>query len=114
MFVVAAKHRLSRIFTEQRIQRIEVPRRGPFPNRNLATGRELVERFVFCKTFVIGCDSSRDVLSCLLAAQPWCVSVDWLASIVRCLYLRQTARVAIQNAREVHHLPEIQNARVFE
>jgi hypothetical protein len=42
------------------------------------------------------------------------VSIDGLASLVGRLHLRQTARVAVQNAGKVHHLAEIQNARVVE
>ena len=114
VLVVAAQHRLPGYSPKQRVERIEIAGGRAFADRNLATGRQLVERLLLREAFVIGRDAGRDVAGRLRAAQPGRVAVDRLAAVVCRLHLRQAGRVAVQDAGKVHHLAEIENPRIVE
>ena len=102
------------ILAEQRVERVEVAGGRAFADRDLAAGRELVERFFLGEALVIGRDAGGDVSGRLLAAQPRRVAVHRLAAVVRRLHFRQARRIAVQDAGEVHHLAEIANPRIVE
>ena len=70
------------ILAQQRVERVEVAGGRAFADRDLAAGRQLVERLLLGEALVIGRDAGGDVLGRLLAAQAGCVAVDRFAAIV--------------------------------
>ena len=95
VFIVAAKHHFSRVILEEYNQFIKIFSRTAFPDEDLHAKSQFDHGLCDRHAFMICTDSGINIFFCGLAAQAWCMSVNWLSKPAGSLDFLQYFHLAV-------------------
>ena len=112
MFVVAAEHARLRGLVEQGPEFSEILGSRALADEDSHPETELFPGFVNAEAFMVGLDAGCHIGFEIGAAQARCVSVDALAVAFGDGEFLHDLRIAVDDAREIHHLRQVEQRPV--